>query len=465
MSITYKTANKKRQDIAHKRNFVAEDYLWVPHDHVINYNSVYHNVFFDLKKEKTQLFHRVYAHGEIQSSPSGEGFLAAHLYAELNQSCPFPWFIVNGNTDILAHLHFTWTDLKALNQHQQVAFFFYEPLFQVNKETRRWPAFYDQETSLVFPELIWIERFLDNHGAQFKPVVYVCDFNLSHYLKAKNMHPRLEVRTWDLFLYDAAHGFFWRDANLLSKNDIVFRFQSKISKKFMCPNFRYEGIREVVVSYLIARWGADQGYISFFYHSQMAELQDLLPYPAMSLSDWDVIQSGRKALHELVPLTLDTANSRACSAKDLLPDFDRTSNLKTDEDMEFFYLDSFLSIVTESRFGVLCGEVSEKVLRPMVFMRPFVIFGAPYLLKYLKSLGFRTFSDFWDESYDEIEDHKLRTEALFRVLDSVLNQDLHSMEKLLVQMKEILEHNRNLVLLHLRDKMLAELKESSGERS
>ena len=45
--------------------------------------------------------------------------------------------------------------------------------------------------------------------------------------------------------------------------------------------------------------------------------------------------------------------------------------------------------------------LSEKIFKPIYCCQPFIVFGNPGTLKELHNLGFKTFSDFWDESYDE----------------------------------------------------------------
>jgi hypothetical protein len=66
-------------------------------------------------------------------------------------------------------------------------------------------------------------------------------------------------------------------------------------------------------------------------------------------------------------------------------------------------------------------------------------------LKNLKKLGFKTFSDYWDESYDE-DGQILGTQ---RILDNVsrlsklTGQELHSMY---IDMLPILNHNYNTMM-------------------
>ena len=84
------------------------------------------------------------------------------------------------------------------------------------------------------------------------------------------------------------------------------------------------------------------------------------------------------------------------------------------------YLNSYLSIVTESIFFQIrengnnepeaefpTGYLSEKIWKPIGHCQPFILAGPAKSLEYIKSLGFKTFSPFIDERYDDcIDDDK-----------------------------------------------------------
>jgi hypothetical protein len=63
------------------------------------------------------------------------------------------------------------------------------------------------------------------------------------------------------------------------------------------------------------------------------------------------------------------------------------------------YNHSYYSIVAETG-GELSHFMSEKVAKPIFAKRIFILFGSAGLLQCLKDMGFRTFSDLIDESYD-----------------------------------------------------------------
>ena len=48
-------------------------------------------------------------------------------------------------------------------------------------------------------------------------------------------------------------------------------------------------------------------------------------------------------------------------------------------------------------------HLTEKIFKPMMLEKPFVVNGTKGYLKELKRLGFKTFSDVIDESYDDAE--------------------------------------------------------------
>ena len=68
-----------------------------------------------------------------------------------------------------------------------------------------------------------------------------------------------------------------------------------------------------------------------------------------------------------------------------------------------WYNSTCYSLVTETEVHTPPGIfVTEKTFKPMAFYHPFVCVAQPGHLAYLKSQGFETFENMFDESYDEI---------------------------------------------------------------
>jgi len=110
------------------------------------------------------------------------------------------------------------------------------------------------------------------------------------------------------------------------------------------------------------------------------------------------------------------------------------------------YKNSYFSLVAETeffeRFG---GSCTEKILKPIQQLHPFLLLGRPHTLRYLKSYGFKTFSEFWDESYDneEVDSKRLiKVYDVFRELNEKTDENWIDMYK---GLKDILIYNRNLL--------------------
>ncbi len=104
-------------------------------------------------------------------------------------------------------------------------------------------------------------------------------------------------------------------------------------------------------------------------------------------------------------------------------------------------MESFLFVVTETCFWQRKTHLTEKIFKPIVLRMPFVLLGCANNLEYLRSYGFRTFGDFWNEDYDQIEDPIQRLEAVTRIVKDVCDQSPAELQKMLSAMSPILEHN------------------------
>lgn len=109
-----------------------------------------------------------------------------------------------------------------------------------------------------------------------------------------------------------------------------------------------------------------------------------------------------------------------------------------------WYKDIFVDLVTETVYNYPYAFISEKTIRPIVLGRPFIIVGAPGTLKWLQELGFRTFSDYWDESYDNIVDPNKRFHRICKTIETINELGLATCQKFLGLMQEILIHNQRL---------------------
>jgi hypothetical protein len=109
------------------------------------------------------------------------------------------------------------------------------------------------------------------------------------------------------------------------------------------------------------------------------------------------------------------------------------------------YKNSWVSIVTEASFFDYESTVfiSEKTFKPIACMQPFIIVGSKNILKYLRKLGYKTFSPFIDETYDDVDDSDRFTAIVnaIKKIDEIDNKiDWYN------SLREIVEHNFNLFM-------------------
>ena len=93
---------------------------------------------------------------------------------------------------------------------------------------------------------------------------------------------------------------------------------------------------------------------------------------------------------------------------------------------------------------------NEKIAKPMLSKMPFIIYGVPHQLKILKELGFKTFHEYWDESYDDIIDTDDRFNKLNDLVMSISRKSKPEIRNMYDGMQEILNHNNKLIKEHMK---------------
>jgi hypothetical protein len=102
------------------------------------------------------------------------------------------------------------------------------------------------------------------------------------------------------------------------------------------------------------------------------------------------------------------------------------------------YDNYFLEIVVETDC-ITTEWITEKTIKNLYIGKPFIIMGASGILDKLKRFGFKTFSPWIDESYDDIENNYLRLEAIKQEIDQLSKIDINDLYQKLLP---ILNHNR-----------------------
>jgi hypothetical protein len=225
------------------------------------------------------------------------------------------------------------------------------------------------------------------------------------------------------------------------------------NKKFICLNWRYTRHRFMTAAFLAEKstymtWYFRAGctilnhgpWLNFF--SKWAE-----DYPEHQTA----IMKGVIHLNNNTPLNLDlNIQNPTIITHHYFGNFYPDNTVLNDiiqpgkinyDNLKKFYSDVFVDIVTESRFAQPTANYSEKALQPIFYKKPFIMVGPPKTLEYMKSMGFKTFSDFWDESYDDCYNHEDRLAMIFKIIQQIDEKSIDELRAMYNEMAYILEHN------------------------
>jgi hypothetical protein len=205
-------------------------------------------------------------------------------------------------------------------------------------------------------------------------------------------------------------------------------------KKFICLNFTPRWHRWIICLFLFYRGYLPHGYVSFpgSLGNKMKQAIDLEEYiPNFQLKN--TLLDLRADFLKKCPLILDIKDPFTS----VTPLYDYPINLMSN---------SLFHIVTESEVSDNIYRVTEKIVKPIVGLQPFLVFGNKNSLKILKNMGFKTFDFIFNEEYDSVENPALRIELIFNEIDRLLSLPFDSLKELELMSRSVCEHNLNNLL-------------------
>jgi len=147
------------------------------------------------------------------------------------------------------------------------------------------------------------------------------------------------------------------------------------------------------------------------------------------------ITSNYEFYNSNLPIELDTQNI------DNKHSFNTSSTFKKE-----LFLNSCINIVTEASFQNNELFVSEKILKPLLMYQPFILIGPVGYLKHLREkYNFKTFSEFWDESYDSIIEPSDRIASIINLIRELNQKSIEELNELYQKTKDICIYNRQLL--------------------
>jgi hypothetical protein len=203
-------------------------------------------------------------------------------------------------------------------------------------------------------------------------------------------------------------------------------YQWNLNKIFLCLYHRPTAARLGIASYTKQHY-SDHAHMHF---STMADPDSVPQFELDKLLGWcpDSIYAVGKMIQRL-PLTL--------SGTEYYTAFD---GYNYTDPLTKFYQDILVDLVVESHVAGNTFFPTEKTIRPMLLKKPFIIFGSTDYLAYLRQMGFRTFADFWDETYDGYQG-KERYLRIIKLIDHIAGLSREHLETMYWDMQYTLDHN------------------------
>lgn len=106
------------------------------------------------------------------------------------------------------------------------------------------------------------------------------------------------------------------------------------------------------------------------------------------------------------------------------------------------YKDTLFSLVSESEYQNEVFFVTEKTWKPISSNHPFIIFGNNNILSYLKNLGYETFPEIFDETYDTMNNHN-KIYHIFKILKGFSEMTEKDYNEIYYSLKDKLSYNSN----------------------
>jgi len=105
------------------------------------------------------------------------------------------------------------------------------------------------------------------------------------------------------------------------------------------------------------------------------------------------------------------------------------------------FMNTYVSLVSESLVGPNVIFPTEKIWKPIAFYHPFIVISEPGFLQHLRKLGYKTFSKWFDESYDQELDQDKRLNMVINEIKKLTKMTHEELQNMLFEMFPTLKHN------------------------
>jgi hypothetical protein len=250
----------------------------------------------------------------------------------------------------------------------------------------------------------------------------------------------------------AGNGSFVPGNNIYRKNIKKIKEKTSREKLFTCLQRRPRQCRLINLYNILRLDLNNDSYFSLNCENVEVVPEDTYMYWKHVLTrenDW-LIKTGNieqeiQNFNSFLPQMLTHGPYKAGDGVDL--DENQAYNL-----MPEHYLNSYFNVIAETRVSSGFVFLTEKLWKSVICGNPFFVLGNPGYLKTLRDKGYKTFDNWWDESYDDEESHWERSKMVFSILNDLKNKSKEELNEMLYEQLEVIEHNRK----HLYNSMIVE---------
>lgn len=441
----------------------------------------YRTLFFDSKiKGASPVYYKYSGQPMADEEFSGNRNWLIRKMSKTLENERRAWMLINGDTDMIRRLNLSKKEINHIRR-RGLLIFYYEPLFLVDGQAN-WVPIKNKTSEFYCPELEWVREFYQRYEKKFKITIALCDRDYEGKLKKK--YPEFHFITADSFLLctldQSKAGFFSTPyykqifsaapKTVETLTHFVEHQFKAASSRVACLNFRYDPIRHLICAYIYGRGYNKDAAVTFYHRLNVNHLLESLTFDPTQWAQWPTIELGLKKLDEVIPLSMNIENPTAVDPIEYpIPYLLKNANVLTDEQRPKFHgwnlSQPFIVFANESRVQTPFACITEKTIVPIFAMKPFVVGGATGAIKYLHELGIQTFGDYWDESYDLIEDHGERTQCLLKLIDVFYALDNYDLAQLKAKLVPIVVKNSIHSYFHMKSVIMQQVELSQPKRS
>ena len=281
--------------------------------------------------------------------------------------------------------------------------------------------------------LTFIQNYFKNKNIPLSQVIYAtCSPNANDiYLSYCQRHELIpEMKCEFIPIYASNYASQFKNS---SDTELTYTPGYR-NKDFLCFNRRYRNHR-LLFGLMLEKYNL-LDRCSFSLDKNQPEVgRDFIEFVNgirnIDMSKLEINDEIINSLYNKLPLILDTS------------DFTNINMMESTSIITNLYKDSLIHIISETNFFTPIIHQTEKTIKPIINLQPFIILGSRFSLKSIKDMGFKTFDKFWDESYDDEVDDSLRLIKITELCKTISEWSPERKIEFTHEVKEIIDYNYN----------------------